>query len=91
MEKTSLRILLTSDMHCTDLMTWYGVSDADRQQAWVDTVLAEHQKQPFDAIIIAGDISLDYSSDLERRSRWPIVPKVPHSRRRGGNFRAPWV
>lgn len=63
MEKTSLRILLTSDMHCTDLMTWYGVSDADRQQAWVDAVLAEHQKQPFDAIIIAGDISLDYHAE----------------------------
>jgi hypothetical protein len=47
-------------MHCTDLMDWYGVRDADRQQAWVDAVLAEHQKQPFDAIIIAGDISLDY-------------------------------
>jgi hypothetical protein len=55
-----LRILLTSDMHCTDLMDWYGVRDADRQQAWVDAVLAEHAKQPFDAIIIAGDISLDY-------------------------------
>jgi hypothetical protein len=34
------RILLTSDMHCTDLMDWYGVRDADRQQAWVDAVLA---------------------------------------------------
>ena len=55
-----LRILLTSDMHCTDLMDWYGVRDADRQQAWVNAVLAEHEKHPFDAIIIAGDISLDY-------------------------------
>ena len=60
MDNKSLRILLTSDMHCTDLMDWYGVRDADRQQAWVDAVLAEHAKQPFDAIIIAGDISLDY-------------------------------
>jgi predicted phosphodiesterase len=60
MDNKSLRILLTSDMHCTDLMDWYGVRDTDRQQAWVDAVLAEHAKQPFDAIIIAGDISLDY-------------------------------
>ena len=58
-----LRVLLTSDMHCTDLMDWYGVRDADRIQAWVDAVLAEHQKMPFDAIIIAGDISLDYHAE----------------------------
>jgi hypothetical protein len=63
MENASLRILLTSDMHCTDLMTWYGVSDESRLQAWVDAVLAEHQKQPFDAMIVAGDISLDYHAE----------------------------
>ncbi|MBQ7320172.1 MAG: metallophosphoesterase [Clostridia bacterium] len=59
----SYRILLTSDMHCTDLMTWYGVSDAARLQHWVDCILAEHKKQPFDLILIPGDISLDYHAE----------------------------
>lgn len=63
MNQQSLRILLTSDMHCTDLMDWYGVRDEVRQQAWVDAVLAEHRAHPFDAIIIAGDISLDYHAE----------------------------
>ncbi|MBO5273998.1 MAG: metallophosphoesterase [Clostridia bacterium] len=58
--KSEYRVLLTSDIHCTDLMTWYGVSDHDRLQHWVDTVLAEHKAQPFDLILIGGDVSLDY-------------------------------
>lgn len=60
MEQKNLRILLTSDMHCTDLLDWYGVRDEDRLQAWVDGVLTEHARQPFDLILIPGDISLDY-------------------------------
>ena len=65
MDSTSktYRILLTSDMHCTDLMCWYGVSDADRLQHWVDTILSEHERQPFDLILIPGDISLDYHAE----------------------------
>ncbi len=55
-----LRILLTSDIHCTDLLEWYGVTNAQRMQHWVDTVLAEHAADPFAAILIPGDISLDY-------------------------------
>jgi hypothetical protein len=58
-EEPSYRILIASDTHCTDLMDWYGVADEDRLQMWVDSVLAEHELQPFDLIIIAGDISLD--------------------------------
>ena len=57
------RILLTSDIHCTDLETWYGVSDEDRLQRWLEEVLAEHARHPFDLILINGDISLDYHAE----------------------------
>lgn len=59
-ETPEYRVLLTSDIHCTNLMTWYGVSDHDRLQHWVDCILAEHALRPFDLILIGGDISLDY-------------------------------
>lgn len=57
------RILLTSDIHCTDLETWYGVSDEDRLQHWLEEVLAEHARHPFDLILSNGDISLDYHAE----------------------------
>ena len=57
------RILLTSDIHNTDLETWYGVSNEARLQHWLDEVLAEHARQPFDLILINGDISLDYHAE----------------------------
>lgn len=53
------RILISSDPHCTDLLDWYGVSNEDRMELWIKNVLAEHERQPFDLIIIPGDISLD--------------------------------
>ena len=60
--QTRFRVLLTSDMHCTDLYgrEWFGLTNQQRMQHWVDTVLKEHQADPFDAILIPGDISLDY-------------------------------
>ena len=54
------RILLTGDIHSTDLETWYGWPDEKRMQHFVDHVLAEHAIRPFDAILVLGDISLDY-------------------------------
>lgn len=54
------RILITSDIHCTDLETWYGVSNAERMEHWLRQILGEHERQPFDLILIPGDISLDY-------------------------------
>lgn len=54
------RILLTSDIHCTDLEDWYGVRDEVRMQRWLENVLAEHARHPFDLILIPGDISLDF-------------------------------
>ena len=54
-----LRVLLTSDIHYCSA-TYYGVSGKDRAQLWVDSVNAEHKKEPLDLIIIAGDVSLDH-------------------------------
>jgi 3',5'-cyclic AMP phosphodiesterase CpdA len=59
-EPKEYRILLTSDIHCTHLAEWYGVSYRERMQHWVDAVLAEHERQPFDLIVIMGDVSLDF-------------------------------
>ena len=55
-----LRVLLSSDIHCTDLLEWYGVDYRTRMQHWVDSVLWEHAESPIDLLIINGDISLDY-------------------------------
>lgn len=59
-ESEEYRILLTSDIHCTHLLEWYGVSYRERMQHWVDAVLAEHERDPFDLIVIMGDVSLDF-------------------------------
>ena len=58
------RVLLTSDIHCTDLEDWYGIRDEDRMERWLADVLAEHARHPFDLILIPGDISLDFHADL---------------------------
>ena len=58
------RVLITSDIHCTDLETWYGVSDESRMEHWLREIHREHQQQPLDLILIPGDISLDYHNNL---------------------------
>lgn len=55
--------MLTSDIHCTDLEDWYGIRDEVRMQRWLEDVLAEHARHPFDLILIPGDISLDYHAE----------------------------
>ena len=57
------RVLLASDIHCTDLEDWYGIPNDLRMQRWLDAVLEEHDRQPFDLILIPGDISLDYHAE----------------------------
>lgn len=58
--ETDFRVLITSDMHCTTIQDWYGVSNEDRMQLWVDSILKEHAEHPIDLIIIPGDTSLDH-------------------------------
>ncbi|MBR6769260.1 MAG: metallophosphoesterase [Clostridia bacterium] len=55
-----LRVIISSDIHCTNLQEWYNVRFRTRIQHWVDTILAEHAENPIDLLIINGDISLDY-------------------------------
>ena len=57
------RVLLTSDIHCTDLEDWHGIPNDLRMQRWLDAVLEEHDRHPFDLILIPGDISLDYHAE----------------------------
>ena len=47
------RILITSDIHCTDLETWYGVSNAERMEHWLRQIRREQEDQPFDLIYSA--------------------------------------
>ncbi|MBE6552746.1 MAG: metallophosphoesterase [Ruminococcaceae bacterium] len=54
------RVLLTSDMHYTSLSSYYGMDRDVRLQYWVNGILDEHKRDPFDLIIILGDMSLDY-------------------------------
>ncbi len=58
-EDGGLHVLITSDVHLST-KGWYGVADGTRMQLWVDSIKAEHEKNPYDLIIIAGDTSLDY-------------------------------
>lgn len=58
-----LRVLITSDVHHTNVNTWYGISSDMRMAWWADAINKEHQSEPIDLIIIAGDTSLDHYSD----------------------------
>lgn len=55
-----LRVIISSDIHCTHLQSWYGANYLKRMQHWVDTVKKEHAETPIDLLVINGDISLDY-------------------------------
>ena len=60
LESAEYRILLTSDTHYTYRSSWYETSPEDRMQHWVDSILEEHERRPFDLILILGDVSLDH-------------------------------
>lgn len=55
-----LRVIISSDMHCTDLQTWYEVDYRERLQFWVDSIIKEHKQSPIDLLVINGDVSLDH-------------------------------
>lgn len=59
-ELRDLRVIVSSDIHCTDLQEWYNVGFRKRMQHWVDSIKAEHAEKPIDLLVINGDISLDY-------------------------------
>ena len=55
------RIIIASDIHLCHA-DWYGVKAEDRVQKFIDDVKAEYEKQPFEALLLLGDYSLDHWS-----------------------------
>ena len=60
MRKTDLHVVFSSDIHYSDQIRSYGVKMDDRMQHWVDSILAEHKKEPIDLLVVNGDISQDH-------------------------------
>ena len=61
-----LRVLITSDLHYQNLgniNTLTGLSKEERLKKWVDYVNKEHAEDPFDLIVINGDLTLDYCAE----------------------------
>ena len=62
-----LRVLISSDMHYsissqqpyTVQSDYYGITNERRLQHWVDCIKEEHEKDPIDLLLIAGDVSFD--------------------------------
>ena len=48
-------VLLTSDLHCTDLEDWYGIRDEVRMERWLEDVL-NHETRATEGIrqIVTG-------------------------------------
>lgn len=68
--KKEYRVLFASDTHylsgenLPNIHHWGGrISCDDRAQQWVDAVLEEHRRQPFDMMLFLGDYSLDWWGD----------------------------
>ncbi len=53
------RYLIASDIHWCHL-EWYGVSNEERMQRFVQHVKEEYEKEPFEALLLLGDYSLDH-------------------------------
>ena len=53
------RIIIASDVHWCHL-EWYGLSNRERLDRFVSDLEAEYEKDPFDALLLLGDYSLDH-------------------------------
>ena len=53
------RILLASDIHLCHL-DWNGMENPKRVQKFIDDVREEYKKEPFEALLLLGDYSLDH-------------------------------
>lgn len=54
------RVILTSDIHYTYYREYCGFDRDARMQMWVDAILATHEEDPVDLVIVVGDLSLDH-------------------------------
>ena len=58
-EKNSMRILFATDIHnCHD--DYYDIPTVTRMNLFVDNVINEYRENPFEALILLGDYSLDH-------------------------------
>lgn len=53
------RILIASDIHWCH-KEWYGVSNGERMERFLRHVEEEHRRDPFEAVLLLGDYSLDH-------------------------------
>ncbi len=53
------RVLLASDLHLCDTDA-YGVPSSERMRKFVGDILSEYEKEPFSALLLLGDYSLDH-------------------------------
>lgn len=66
-KRNNLRVIISSDMHYSIFdpnlhvvkSHYYGISNDDRLQFWVDAIKEEHARCPIDLLLIAGDITFD--------------------------------
>lgn len=54
-----MRIILASDIHLCHF-DWYGLKAEDRVQKLIDDLKDEYKKEPFEALLLLGDYSLDH-------------------------------
>lgn len=57
--KDQKRILVASDIHWCHI-EWYGVTTEERMERFLRHLEEEYQKDPFEAVLLLGDFSLDF-------------------------------
>ncbi len=53
------KIIIASDIHLCHV-DWLGVAPEERVQRFIDDLKREYKKQPFEALLLLGDYSLDH-------------------------------
>lgn len=53
------RILIASDIHLCHI-DWYSIPTEERMEAFIRDVIAEYEREPFEALLLLGDYSLDH-------------------------------
>ena len=66
--KDKLRVIISSDVHFrSNYSGYYNVPSPIRLQSWVNSIIKEHETEPIDLLVIAGDTSLDYYYDTAKK------------------------
>lgn len=54
-----MKVLLLSDTHLCHI-SWYGLDSVSRMEKLTQDLIEEYNREPYDAILMLGDYSLDY-------------------------------